>query len=156
MVVGAVAGVSTGYILEHTIGDGCYTWEDAGRDAAFGAAFGPLGKALGLVDDVVGAGAGVAASKGIPTATGVNVTGYTRHGINRAIGDGSKRAGVSTRSIKDTLQNPKSVKTGTDSKGRPFQEFKGNSSDVTINPSAGNIVSTNPKGRSGVRGWNDK
>lgn len=63
IVAGAIVGVATGYVLEETIGDGCYTWADAGRDAAIGAAFGPLGKAISLADDAARAGAGVVAAK---------------------------------------------------------------------------------------------
>ncbi|KIT17878.1 putative deoxyribonuclease RhsC [Jannaschia aquimarina] len=34
---GAVTGVATGWAIDQLFGDGCYTWSEAGRDAAFGA-----------------------------------------------------------------------------------------------------------------------
>jgi len=39
-IVGAAGGVMIGYIIDEVWGDGCYEWDEAGRDAAIGAAFG--------------------------------------------------------------------------------------------------------------------
>jgi uncharacterized protein RhaS with RHS repeats len=44
---GAVVNVAIGAILDAYLGDGCYTWEEIGRDAALGALFGGLGRAWG-------------------------------------------------------------------------------------------------------------
>lgn len=57
---------------------------------------------------------------GITASNGTEITGYAKHGLDRVIGDGGKRAGVKPSSILDTLKNPKSIKSGVDSKGRPF------------------------------------
>jgi hypothetical protein len=84
-------------------------------------------------------------------ANGTRITGFTRHGLNRAIGDGAKRAGTKGSSILDALKNPKSIKSGVDEFGRPFQTFKGSSARVVVNPETGQIVSVNPLGRAGVR-----
>ncbi|MBL8532043.1 MAG: hypothetical protein JNK94_09935 [Hyphomonadaceae bacterium] len=86
------------------------------------------------------------------TKLGVRITGFVRHGINRAIGDGGRRAGVSTRAWRDALANPRSVTSGVDAAGRPFQVYTGHSARVVINPQTGQIASMNPLGRAGVRG----
>ena len=40
--VGAAVKVAVGILLHFCIGDGCYTWDELARDAAFGAAGGPI------------------------------------------------------------------------------------------------------------------
>jgi hypothetical protein len=90
-------------------------------------------------------------AEGIVAANGSKITGYTRHGLDRAIGDGAERAGTKATSIMDALKNPQSIKSGVDSMGRPFQTFTGGSARVVINPETGQIVSVNPIGGAGVR-----
>jgi hypothetical protein len=90
-------------------------------------------------------------AEGIVAANRTKITGYTMHGLNRAIGDGGKRAGTKASSILDALKNPKAIKSGVDDKGRPFQVFKGSSARVVVNPVTGQIVSVNPIGGAGVR-----
>lgn len=87
----------------------------------------------------------------IVAQNGTRVTGYTGHGINRAIGDGATRAGVSPKALLSALKNPKTIKVGVDPQGRPFQTFVGSQAKVVVNPSTGQIVSMNPLGRGGVR-----
>src|SRR5690606_32513247 len=41
---------------------------------------------------------------GLVAQNGTKVTGYTKHGLNRAIGDGGKRAGTKASSIQDALK----------------------------------------------------
>lgn len=158
--VGAAISVAIGWLLDPD----CYTWEEAFEDALWGAAGGAAFKGAGAAWSAWrGAGgatsraaAAAAASKaghtGLKTATGVVVGGFTKHGLHRAVGDTAKRAGTSPAAIKDALVNPRNVKTGVDQYGRVFQTFTGANARVTINPSTGKIVSTNPLGRLGVRG----
>lgn len=82
---------------------------------------------------------------------GVRISGWTRHGLNRAIGISSTRVGTRITSIADALKNPISIKGGFDSLGRPVQVFIGRSARVVINPQTGQIVSVNPLSRLGVR-----
>ena len=91
-----------------------------------------------------------ARSAGIVASNGTKITGLTRHGVNRAIGDGAERAGTRPQAILDALKNPKSIKEGVDSQGRPFQIFTGADARVVVNPQTGNIVSTNPLSGAGA------
>jgi hypothetical protein len=105
VVAGAIFGVATGYVLEETIGDGCYTWADAGRDAAIGAAFGPLGKAIGLADDAARAAAGVAASRA-GAASGDKIIGIA----TRTTRDGERAVKVTRANGRVTDISPRRVK----------------------------------------------
>jgi|AGTN01.2.fsa_nt_gi hypothetical protein len=88
-------------------------------------------------------GAGKAA--GIVTKNGIKIEGFTGHGVDRAIGDGFKRAGVSPQSILDSIKNPlKMNDVVTDSMGRQSQRFIGRSAEVVVNPKTGRIISVNP------------
>lgn len=73
-------------------------------------------------------------------------TGYTRHGINRAIGDGV-RSGVSPASISRTLNNLGSISCQPDGRTR----YEGADSVVILNGSGG-IITTWPTSSSGIRG----
>ena len=108
----------------------------AGLEA--GAAYVALRQASGPVLNIV-------------TSTGVRVTGYTRHGFQMLRGIGTPRGGVSGAAWRDAIANPRSVKTGVDAAGRPFQVFVGRSARVVVNPNTGKIVSMNPLSRAGVR-----
>ncbi len=48
------------------------------------------------------------------------ITGLTRHGVDRVIGDGAKRAGTKPDAILDAVRNPTKITEGVDSLGRPF------------------------------------
>jgi hypothetical protein len=68
---------------------------------------------------------------------------FTRHGLNRVIGDGDTRAGVTPAALLDTLNNPDTVTDGIDEKGRPYIELRTANARVIKNPQ-GRIVSANP------------
>ncbi len=88
----------------------------------------------------------------IVAKNGTEITGYTKHGVNRAIGDGASRAGTKPEAIVDALKNPKRIKEGTDPKtGKPYQVFEGEKARVVVNPDTGQIVSVNPTSGEGVR-----
>jgi RHS repeat-associated protein len=118
-----------------------------------------VGETLGkLIGAIVGRGAEGAADKGIEIVAqdGTRITGYTQHGVDRAIGDGPAgtagvRAGTKPQAILDALKNPKSIRSGIDSQGRPFKTFIGQDAKVVVNPSSGKIVSVNPLSGAGAR-----
>ena len=88
---------------------------------------------------------GAGNSAGIVTKNGIKIEGFTRHGVDRAIGDGFKRAGVKPDSILGALKNPlKTNNVVTDSLGRNSQRFIGKTAEVVINPNTGKIISVNP------------
>jgi len=77
---------------------------------------------------------------GIKTANGIRITGFAKHGLNRAI-----ERGVKPNAILDAVKNP--LKTGnvvTDQLGRQSQRFIGRSAEVVLNPQTGKIISVNP------------
>ena len=82
---------------------------------------------------------------------GTKITGYTKHGVNRAIGDGGKRAGVRPEAIRDAIKNPVKIVNGVDGQGRPYRSFYGKDAKVTVNPQTGDIVQMNPLSGKGVR-----
>jgi RHS repeat-associated protein len=87
---------------------------------------------------------------GIVASNGTKITGLTRHGVQRAIGDGAERAGTRPQAILDALKNPKKIVDGIDSQGRPFQIFTGADARVVVNPQTGKIVSINPLSGAGA------
>lgn len=98
-------------------------------------------------------GRGVIAARGgskIVARNGTEITGFTRHGINRAIGDGASRAGVKPQAVLDALKNPGKIVDGVDDLGRPFQVFHGANARVVVNPKTGQIVSMNPLSGAGA------
>ena len=99
--------------------------------------------------DVAGASAG--GTQGVVAQNGTNVSGFTSHGINRAIGDGAERAGTKPEAILDALKNPKQIVSGVDQQGRPFQIFTGQNARVIINPQSGQVVSVNPLSGAGAQ-----
>jgi hypothetical protein len=86
----------------------------------------------------------------IVASNGTEITGFTRHGINRAIGDGASRAGVKPEAVLDALKNPSKIVDGVDDLGRPFQEFHGTNAFVVVNPQTGNVVSMYPLSAAGA------
>ena len=92
-----------------------------------------------------------APKSGIVAQNGTTITGYAKHGINRAIGNGLERAGTSPKAILEALKNPKNIKSGVDDLGRPFEIFTGPNARVVVNPQTGEIISANPLGGGGVR-----
>lgn len=71
------------------------------------------------------------------TATGIEVTGITKHAVDRAVS-----RGFDMESALDALQNPVKVgKIVIDDKGQSSQKFLGKSAEIVINPETGNIIS---------------
>jgi len=114
--------------------------------------------AEGAVAEVAGAEAAATDEAGaaeVTAANGTKVTGFTTHGVDRAVGEGAPgapgvRAGTRPEAILDALKSPKSVQTGVDSQGRPFQIFTGQNARVIVNPESGKIVSVNPTSAAGA------
>ena len=80
----------------------------------------------------------------IIASNGIRITGFTGHGVNRAIGSVG-RQGVSPSSILDTLKNPLKINNVvTDQLGRQSQWFIGQFGEVVVNPQTGRIISVNP------------
>ena len=67
------------------------------------------------------------------TSNGIQITGFTKHGVNRMIGNVYNRAGVSQRAFIDAIKNPNRIVTGVDNYGRPINTFYGASARITIN-----------------------
>lgn len=85
-----------------------------------------------------------AAKGGIEAANGLKISGFTIHGVDRAIGDFS-RAGVKPNAILDALKNPLKINNiATDALGRQSQRFIGQFGEVVVNPQTGRIISVNP------------
>jgi RHS repeat-associated protein len=102
-----------------------------------------------------------AATMVTPTATGARcvtilakngtkITGFTGHGVERAVGGAVGRAGVKPQAILDALENPVKITSGVDQLGRPFQIFVGQDARVVVNPQTGNVVSVNPLSGAGA------
>jgi RHS repeat-associated protein len=88
-VVGAVGGVALGYLLDD---DGCYTWEEARRDALYGAfggvAFKAIGAGYGLWRGAAAAAAAKSAAQGAAVSAAAN-------GGSRALASALAANGVS-------------------------------------------------------------
>src|SRR5262249_42861470 len=82
---------------------------------------------------------------------GTSVKGYVEHGADRAVGNGGDRAGTDPQAILDALKNPRSITSGVDAQGRPYQIFVGGNARVVVNPQTGLIVSVNPLSGAGTR-----
>jgi RHS repeat-associated protein len=119
-----------------------------------------MGVVGGLIDAIVG-GATKSTTQVVTTQVaknateivakdGTKITGLVKHGVNRAIGDGAKRAGTRPEAILDALKNPTTIKEGVDKLGRPFKIFEGTNARVVVNPQTGKIVSTNPLSGAGA------
>jgi RHS repeat-associated protein len=81
----------------------------------------------------------------IVAKNGVEIKSMARHAVDRAIGDGGKRASVGPKEILDSLKNPlKITETKTDALGRASQRFIGKDATTAVNPETGKIVSVNP------------
>jgi hypothetical protein len=87
---------------------------------------------------------------GVVAKDGTSIVGFTRHGLDRAIGDSAKRAGTNPEAILEALRNPNNIKEGMDNLGRSFKIFTGENARVVVNPVTGKIISTNPLSREGA------
>ena len=82
---------------------------------------------------------------GIVTPNGIKITELSNHMIERFIGDGDKRIGVSVDSVRDALISPLDIKAiKVDDLDRKSQKFIGENATVSINPDTGNLIQTNP------------
>jgi hypothetical protein len=93
---------------------------------------------------------GAAISRKFIASDGGEIVGFTRHGINRAIGDGASRAGVKPSALLDAIKNPTKITQGVDDVGRPYKIYTGGDARVVINPDTGRIVSVNPRSGAGA------
>lgn len=74
---------------------------------------------------------------GQKTSTGIEITGVSRHVVDRAIS-----RGFSAESALDALQNPLKIgKIKIDKDGLPSQKFLGKNAEIVVNPENGNIIS---------------
>ncbi len=94
---------------------------------------------------------GIPEGPGIVAKDGTRIRGFTRHGIDRMIGDDLKRSGVNERAFMDAIRDPERIINGIDNKGRSFRRFIGREANVTVNPETGRVVSVNPTSGGGVR-----
>ena len=119
------------------------------RGASGGTASAAAAQAAGAASATAKTGC---AAKGteLVAQNGTKITGFTKHGIDRVVGDGSKRAGVKPEALLDALKNPKKIVSGVDSQGRPFQTFVGENARVVVNPQTGQVVSVNPLSGAGA------
>ena len=96
-------------------------------------------------------GGGGRPDMGVPggggSAGSARITGFTRHGQNRAIGDGGKRAGTSPKAMLDAVNNPICSVRQSDGALR----LEGRDATVILNPD-GAVRTTWPTSSSGVRG----
>jgi RHS repeat-associated protein len=116
----------------------------------------PYPEADGAVSEATEtAGSSEPATVEIVAQNGTKITGFTEHGVERAVGEGAAgtpgvRAGTKPQAILDALKNPQKITSGVDSKGRPFQIFTGKDARVIVNPQSGKIVSVNPVSAAGA------
>ena len=90
-----------------------------------------------------------AENEGIVAQNGTRVTGFTSHGIDRAIGDTAERAGTKPQAILDALKNPEGVENGVSPNGKPYQKFVGGNATVVVNPQTGRVISVWPTSAAG-------
>jgi hypothetical protein len=123
--------------------------------AAFGAAVN-FGGIVGPEEDALlpeldeGLQVSAASTLSITASDGTEISGFTFHGINRVIGDGGGRAGVTPQALLGALQNPISIREGVDDLGRPFKIYTGQDARVVVNPATGKVVSVNPLSGAGA------
>ncbi|HTN36795.1 MAG TPA: hypothetical protein VL053_06945 [Arachidicoccus sp.] len=85
-----------------------------------------------------------AAEGSIEAANGIKITGFTSHGVDRAIGSFG-RSGVKPNAILDAIKNPLKINNVvTDQLDRQSQRFIGQFGEVVVNPQTGRIISVNP------------
>jgi hypothetical protein len=106
---------------------------------------------IGIAFPIAGLGA---AARGITAADGTVIDGFTEHGINRAIGEGSKgmsgiRAGTKPDAILDALKNPRNVTTVLTPRVALSRSILVRMR-VVVNPQSGKIVSVNPTTAAGA------
>ncbi len=98
-----------------------------------------------FIPGVTGLGTGVRATRGVAKVGG-KITGYTKHGLNQAIG--REGVGVAPRAILDAVKNPRRVVQRTGG----VTEYVGDAARVRLNE-AGKVVTVIPTSRQGFRGF---
>ena len=101
---------------------------------------------------------GITLSKGLKVVSkfeiiakdGTKIKGFTKHGVDRVIGDTRKRAGVTPDDIMDTIKNPKKITRGENERGA-FIRYQGAKARVVVNPETGKIISVNPSSKKGSK-----
>ena len=111
-------------------------------DQSAGALIG--GAAGGLIKAGVGKSVGniikTTSKTNITSANGIKVSGFTKHGVNRAI-----ERGVKSNHILDALKRPIKIKNiEIDKLGKQSQKFVGEKGSVVINPKTGKIITVHP------------
>jgi RHS repeat-associated protein len=152
--------------IETTAKEGFFAVFFGGIGRAIGGLVTNAGRFAGKVAEVFRGGKGAAATAEADVAKlattfqkdasqiiakdGTKITGFTKHGVDRAVGDDSKRAGTRPAAILDALKDPKNIKQGVDSQNRPFTVYQGENARVVVNPETGKVISTNPLSRAGA------
>ncbi|WP_299223804.1 RHS repeat-associated core domain-containing protein [uncultured Psychroserpens sp.] len=86
-----------------------------------------------VVDDV-------SKSKSIKASNGIEVTGFTKHGLDQKMD-----RGVSSSSMLQAIKEPLQIgPVKFDDLGRPSQRFVGEKGTIAVNPQTGKVVSVNP------------
>jgi RHS repeat-associated protein len=93
---------------------------------------------------------GVGARVGLVASDGLVIRGFTKHGIDRVVGDGAKRAGVNPRAILDALKSPVRVVEQIDERGRLSRKYAGANATVVVNPATGQIITVYPTNTTGT------
>jgi len=103
VAVGGAAIDAGIYAWQHR--NGGFTWGGLAKSAVRGAV---TGVALGTAGKIISAGRVAFAAENVTKKTVAGkITGYTKHGLNRAIG--SDRIGVSPKAILDAVRNPQRI-----------------------------------------------
>lgn len=97
------------------------------------------------LDEVTGEMAGV-----VIRVVGNIIKSIAKHGGDRLIGDGAKRAGTDPKAVLDAVRNPVRVVEQVE---RGTVKYVGKDANVVISTTnPGRVVSTNPTSANGVRG----
>ncbi len=88
---------------------------------------------------------------GMTTSDGIQVTGQSKHFLERVIGTmqdpktGRLRSGVAVKEIAQAIKAPLDIRpVKVDSNGGRSQKYIGEKATVTINPDTGNLIQCNP------------
>lgn len=88
---------------------------------------------------------------GVKTSEGTEISGQSKHFMERVVGTmkdpktGRPRSGVTVDGIKDALENPlKVLPIRTASDGGKSQKYIGRDGTVAINPDSGVLIQCNP------------
>jgi len=109
------------------------------------------GEAFGILLPLLPGGQSKGAEEiGILASDGTRITGFTRHAVERLIGDTGERAGTKPQAILDALKNPEKIVAGVDPAGRASKVFYGRDARVVVNPQTGNVVTVYPVSGAGA------